>query len=92
MARRPGARRAAAAAAGDQHHVALSIVGTDRTPDNGDVPAKVAPEKLIEACRIPYTIIRATQFLEFLSSIARFEKRIGRVVPSRESREVLDYF
>jgi hypothetical protein len=49
---------------------ALSIVGADRTPDNGDFRAKVAPEKLIEASRIPSTIIRATQFLEFLSSIA----------------------
>jgi uncharacterized protein YbjT (DUF2867 family) len=61
---------AAEAAAGVQHHVALSIVGTDRTPDNGYFRAKVAQEKLIEASGIPYTIIRATQFLEFLSGIA----------------------
>src|SRR6266849_5493219 len=52
------------AAAGVQHHVALSIVGTDRTPDNGYFRAKVAQEKLIETSGIPYTIIRATQFLE----------------------------
>ena len=61
---------AAEAAAGVRHHVAVSIVGTDRTPDNGYFRAKVAQEKLIEASRIPYTIIRSTQFLEFLGSIA----------------------
>lgn len=61
---------AAEAAAGVRHHVALSIVGTDRTPDNGYFRAKVAQEKLIEASGIPYTIIRATQFLEFLGAIA----------------------
>src|SRR5512134_1233872 len=55
---------AAEAAAGVRHHVALSIVGTDRTPDNGYFRAKVAQEKLIEASGIPYTIIRSTQFLE----------------------------
>jgi uncharacterized protein YbjT (DUF2867 family) len=56
-------------AAGVRHHVALSIVGTDRTPDNGYFRAKVAQEKLIETGGIPYTIIRATQFLEFLGGI-----------------------
>jgi uncharacterized protein YbjT (DUF2867 family) len=61
---------AAEAAAGVRHHVALSIVGTDRTPDNGYFRAKVAQEKLIEASSIPYTIIRSTQFLEFLRGIA----------------------
>jgi uncharacterized protein YbjT (DUF2867 family) len=61
---------AAEAAAGVQHHVALSIVGTDRTPDNGYFRAKVAQEELIKASGIPYTIVRATQFLEFLSGIA----------------------
>jgi len=61
---------AAAAAAGVRHHVALSIVGTDRTPDNGYFRAKVAQEHLIEASGLPYTIIRATQFLEFLGGIA----------------------
>jgi len=60
----------AEAAAGVRHHVALSIVGTDRTPDNGYFRAKVAQEKLIEASGIPYTIIRSTQFLEFLGGIA----------------------
>ncbi len=61
---------AAEAAAGVRHHVALSIVGTDRTPDNGYFRAKVAQEHLIEASGIPYTIIRSTQFLEFLGGIA----------------------
>ena len=61
---------AAEAAAGIRHHVALSIVGTDRTPDNGYFRAKVAQEKRIEASDIPYTIIRSTQFLEFLRAIA----------------------
>src|SRR5499427_4848686 len=61
---------AAEAAAGVRHHVALSIVGTDRTPDNGYFRAKVAQEKLIKTSGIPYTIIRSTQFLEFLGGIA----------------------
>src|SRR5213593_4611157 len=61
---------AAETAAGVRHHVALSIVGTDRTPDNGYFRAKVAQEKLIEKSGIPYTIIRSTQFLEFLGGIA----------------------
>jgi uncharacterized protein YbjT (DUF2867 family) len=61
---------AAESAAGVRHHVALSIVGTDRTPDNGYFRAKVAQEKLIETSGIPYTIVRATQFLEFLGGIA----------------------
>ena len=60
----------AEAAAGVRHHVALSIVGTDRTPDNGYFRAKVAQEKLIVAAGIPYTIVRSTQFLEFLRGIA----------------------
>jgi uncharacterized protein YbjT (DUF2867 family) len=60
---------AAEAAAGVRHHVALSIVGIDRS-DNGYFRAKVAQEKLIAASGIPYTIIRSTQFLEFLRGIA----------------------
>ena len=59
----------AEAAAGVGHHVALSIVAIDRT-DNGYFRAKVAQEKLIEASGIPYTIIRSTQFMEFLRGIA----------------------
>ena len=57
------------AAGGIRHHVALSIVGTDRS-DNGYFRAKVAQEKLVEASGIPYTIVRSTQFLEFLGAIA----------------------
>jgi uncharacterized protein YbjT (DUF2867 family) len=60
---------AAEAAAGVRHHVALSIVATDRT-DNGYFRAKAAQERLIVASGIPYTIVRATQFLEFLGGIA----------------------
>jgi len=60
---------AAEAAAGVRHHVALPIVATDRT-DNGYFRAKVAQEKLVVASGIPYTIIRATQFLEFLGRVA----------------------
>ncbi|MGA3342729.1 MAG: SDR family oxidoreductase [Methylocella sp.] len=63
---------AAEAAAGVRHHVALSIVGIDRT-DNGYFRAKVAQEKLIKTYGIPYTIIRSTQFLEFLGAIAASE-------------------
>jgi uncharacterized protein YbjT (DUF2867 family) len=61
---------AAEAKAGVKHHVALSVVGTDRIPESGYLRAKNAQEKLIRASGIPYTIIRATQFLEFLKSIA----------------------
>jgi uncharacterized protein YbjT (DUF2867 family) len=61
-------------AAGVRHHVALSIVGTDRMPDNGYFRAKVAQEKLIEASGIPFTIIRSTQFMEFLRGIAAESK------------------
>ena len=59
----------AEASAGVRHHVALSIVAIDRT-DNGYFRAKVAQEKLIVASGVPYTIIRATQFMEFLRGIA----------------------
>ena len=62
---------AAEAEAGVRHHVALSIAGTDRMPDNGYFLAKVAQEKLIAASGIPYTIIRSTQFMEFLNGIAQ---------------------
>src|SRR6202023_1138726 len=75
---------AAEAAAGVRHHVALSIVGTDRT-DNGYFRAKVAQEKLIEASGIPYTIIRSTQFLEFLDAIAASsaDGNVVRLSPGR---------
>ena len=60
---------AAESAAGVRHHIALSIVGIDRS-DNGYFRAKIAQEKLIETSGVPYTIIRSTQFLEFLGGIA----------------------
>src|SRR5438270_1958207 len=74
---------AAEAAAGVRHHIALSIVGTDRSPDNGYFCAKVAQEKLIEASGIPYTIIRSTQFLEFLRGItdSGAEGNVVRISP-----------
>jgi len=61
---------AAESAAGVRHHIALSIVGADRSPDNGYFRAKVAQEKLVEASGTPYTIVRSTQFMEFLGGIA----------------------
>lgn len=60
----------AEAAAGVQHHVALSIVGADRMGKVGYMRAKVAQEKAIQASEIPYTIVRATQFFEFIGSLA----------------------
>jgi len=56
--------------AGVKHHVALSIVGADRNPDSGYLRAKMAQEKLIKASTVPYTILRATQFFEFIGGIA----------------------
>jgi uncharacterized protein YbjT (DUF2867 family) len=52
------------------HHVALSVVGSDRLPDSGYLRAKIVQEELIEASSIPYTIVRSTQFYEFVDSIA----------------------
>src|SRR5689334_25332830 len=63
---------AAEAAAGVGHHVALSVVGTDRLLASGYFRAKMAQEKLIKASPIPYTIVRATQFFEFVGGIAQF--------------------
>jgi len=60
----------AEAAAGVGHHVALSVVGADRSPDSGYMRAKVAQEKAIKAATVPYTIVRATQFFEFVGGIA----------------------
>ena len=60
---------AAEVKAGVKHHVALSIVGTDRVPESGYLRAKVAQEKLIRELPIPYSILRSTQFLEFLRGI-----------------------
>jgi uncharacterized protein YbjT (DUF2867 family) len=52
------------------HHVAMSIVGCDRLPESGYLRAKVAQEELIEASSVPYSIVRSTQFYEFVDSIA----------------------
>jgi uncharacterized protein YbjT (DUF2867 family) len=60
------------AAAGVQHHVALSVVGSDRMVESGYFRAKIAQEKLIEGGSIPYTIVRATQFFEFVKGISDF--------------------
>jgi uncharacterized protein YbjT (DUF2867 family) len=62
---------AAEVAAGIKHHVALSVVGTERLQDSGYFRAKLAQEKLIKSSPIPYTIVRATQFFEFLRGIAQ---------------------
>ncbi len=61
---------AAAVKAGVRHYVALSVVGADRLPDSGYLRAKVAQEELIDGSSIPFTIIRATQFFEFVKRIA----------------------
>jgi uncharacterized protein YbjT (DUF2867 family) len=61
---------AAAARAGIRHHVALSVVGTDRLAESGYFRAKIAQEELIRAAGLPYTIVHATQFFEFLGGIA----------------------
>jgi uncharacterized protein YbjT (DUF2867 family) len=61
---------AAEATAGVGHHVALSIVGADGIPDSGYMRAKVAQEKAIKAAKTPYTIVRATQFFEYIHGIA----------------------
>ena len=62
---------AAEAAAGVKHHLALSVVGTERLLQNGYFRAKLAQEDLIKAARTPYTIVRATQFFEFVGGIAQ---------------------
>lgn len=62
---------AAETTAGVKHHVALSIVGADRLPASGYLRAKVAQENLIKASKIPFTIVRSTQFFEFVKGIAQ---------------------
>jgi uncharacterized protein YbjT (DUF2867 family) len=62
---------AAETRAGVQHHVALSVVGTDRLAESGYFRGKIAQEALIRGGRIPYTIVHSTQFFEFLGSIAQ---------------------
>jgi uncharacterized protein YbjT (DUF2867 family) len=70
---------AAEATAGVGHHLALSVVGTERLPDSGYLRAKVAQETLIENSTIPYSLVHATQFFEFVSSIADSTTEDGTV-------------
>jgi uncharacterized protein YbjT (DUF2867 family) len=70
---------AAEAAAGVRHHVALSVVGSDRLPESGYLRAKMAQERLIKASKIPYTILRSTQFFEFAGGIAQ-SATVGQTV------------
>jgi len=70
---------AAETAAGVEHHVALSVVGTERLLQSGYFRAKMAQEKLIKASKIPYTILRSTQFFEFVSGIAQ-SGMVGQMV------------
>jgi uncharacterized protein YbjT (DUF2867 family) len=63
---------ASQAAAGVRHHIALSVVGSERMPTSGYLRAKIAQENLIKGSSIPYSIIRATQFFESIRSIADF--------------------
>jgi uncharacterized protein YbjT (DUF2867 family) len=70
---------AAERAAGVGHHVALSIVGADRAPESGYLRAKMAQERLIEESGVPFTILRATQFFEFIGAIADEATRDGVV-------------
>jgi uncharacterized protein YbjT (DUF2867 family) len=67
------------AAAGVGHHVALSVVGTDRLSESGYFRAKIAQEKLIKESSIPYTIVHATQFFEFLKGLADVSMVDGKV-------------
>jgi uncharacterized protein YbjT (DUF2867 family) len=67
------------AAAGVKHHVALSVVGTDRLSESGYFRAKIAQEKLIKESSIPYTIVHATQFFEFLKGLADISTVDGKV-------------
>ena len=69
----------AAASAGVKHYVALSIVGTERMLESGYFRAKLAQEKLIKACPIPYSIVRATQFFEFVKQISDFSTEGNKV-------------
>ena len=62
---------AAEAAAGVGHHIALSVVGTERLLQSGFFRAKMAQEQLIQASNVPYTIVRSTQFFEFVDGIAQ---------------------
>jgi uncharacterized protein YbjT (DUF2867 family) len=70
---------AAEVRAGVRHHVALSVVGTDRLQDSGYFRAKLAQERLIKSSPVPYTIVYATQFFEFMRAIAQISTDGGVV-------------
>jgi uncharacterized protein YbjT (DUF2867 family) len=78
---------AAEKTAGVGHHVALSVVGTERLPESGYFRAKMAQEKLIKESGIPYSIVHATQFFEFVKSIAdsATDRDTVRVHPTHRS-------
>src|SRR5262249_30707575 len=67
------------AAAGVRHHVALSVVGTELLLESGFFRAKIAQENLIKASSIPYSIVRATQFFEFIKKIADYSTEGNKV-------------
>ena len=71
---------AAEKVAGVKHHVALSVVGTERMLDSGYFRAKMAQEKIIKAAGVPYTILRATQFFEFVGAIAYSGREDGNTI------------
>ena len=83
---------AAETAAGVAHHVALSVVGTERLLESGYFPAKLAQEKLIKESGVPYTILRATQFFEFVGGIVesghrrRHDQDVAGAVPADRRR------
>src|SRR3546814_13996176 len=79
---------AAEAAAGVRHHVALSVVGTDRLLESGYFRAKMAQEELIKASGIPYSILRSTQFFEFVGGIVKsgIEGELVRLSPAQIGR------
>lgn len=80
---------AAEAAAGVKHHVALSIVGTERSPDIAYFRAKLAQETIIKSSAVPYSIVRATQFFEFLGAIGEMGVIDGKVVvPSAQFQPI----
>ncbi|MBR0775382.1 NAD(P)H-binding protein [Bradyrhizobium diazoefficiens] len=80
---------AAEAATNVRHHVALSIVGAERSPDNSYFRAKLAQENIVKSASVPYSIVRATQFFEFLGALAEMGVVGGRiVVPSAQFQPI----
>lgn len=75
--------------AGVGHHVALSIVNTDRPPGNGYFHAKTAQEKVLKASGVPYTIVRSTQFFEFVGACAQDGEKDGKVRISPASTQFI---